>query len=193
MSETDLIKRCQQGDVDAFEELIAAYEKKIINYCWRMLGNPSDAEDAAQEVFVKVFRFMKSFTGQSAFSTWLYRIASNVCLDILRKRKRQPAETVSLHQSNTEGDEFALPLEDSAPTPYEAAQLSEAQRALASALDKLGEEQRRVIILRDIEGFSYEEIAAVMHVPPGTVKSRINRARKTLQKLLEKDRELFIR
>lgn len=192
MSESELIKRCQQGDLEAFEQLIAAYEKKMINYCWRMLGNPSDAEDAAQEVFIKVFRFIESFTGQSFFSTWLYRIASNVCLDILRKKKRQPADTVSLYQSGAEGDEFVLPVEDNAPSPYESAQLNEAQRALNTALAQLGEEQRRVIILRDIEGFSYEEIAAVMHVPPGTVKSRINRARKSLQKLLEKDRELFI-
>lgn len=192
MSESELIKRCQQGDLEAFEQLIAAYEKKMINYCWRMLGNPSDAEDAAQEVFIKVFRFIESFTGQSSFSTWLYRIASNVCLDILRKKKRQPADTVSLYQSGAEGDEFVLPVEDDAPSPYESAQLNEAQRALNAALAQLGEEQRRVIILRDIEGFSYDEIAAVMHVPPGTVKSRINRARKSLQKLLEKDRELFI-
>lgn len=192
MSESELIKRCQQGDLEAFEQLIAAYEKKMINYCWRMLGNPSDAEDAAQEVFIKVFRFIESFTGQSSFSTWLYRIASNVCLDILRKKKRQPADTVSLYQSGAEGDEFVLLVEDNAPSPYESAQLNEAQRALNTALAQLGEEQRRVIILRDIEGFSYEEIAAVMHVPPGTVKSRINRARKSLQKLLEKDRELFI-
>lgn len=192
MSEPDLIQRCQKGDVAAFEQLIEGYEKKIINYCWRMLGNPLDAEDAAQEVFVKVFRFIGSFTGQSSFSTWLYRIASNVCLDILRKKKRRPTETVSLNQYNTEGEEFALPIEDNAPTPYENAQKNEAQRVLAAALDKLGEEQRRVIVLRDIEGLSYDEIAQIINVAPGTVKSRINRARKSLQKLLEKDRELFL-
>ncbi len=192
MSEPDLIKRCQNGDVEAFEQLIEGYEKKIINYCWRMLGNPLDAEDAAQEVFVKVFRFIGSFTGQSSFSTWLYRIASNVCLDLLRKRKRRPAETVSLNQCNAEGDEFALPIEDTSPTPYESAQMNEAQRVLTAALEQLGEEQRRVIVLRDIEGLSYDEIAQIINVAPGTVKSRINRARKALQKLLEKDRELFL-
>lgn len=192
MSEQELIQLCQKGDVRAFEQLIEGYEKRIINYCYRMLGNAQDAEDAAQEVFVKVFRFIGSFTGQSSFSTWLYRIASNVCLDLLRKAKRRPQESVSIYQYNEEGEEFSLPIEDKSPTPYEKAQQSEAQKALLAALEKLGEEQKRVVILRDIEGLSYEEIAAVTGVTPGTVKSRLNRARKSLQKYLAPYRELFL-
>ncbi len=192
MSEQEQIRRCQAGDVNAFEELIGEYENKILNYCFRMLGNRSDAEDAAQEVFVKVFRFMGSFTGQSAFSTWLYKIASNVCLDFMRKAKRQTADTVSIYQYNAEGDEFVLPILDTAPTPYEHAQLSEAQRALLKALEQLGEDQKQVIILRDIEGLSYEEIARIIDAAPGTVKSRINRARRALQKILEPHKELFL-
>ncbi len=192
MSEQELIKRCQAGETEAFEHLIADYEKRILNYCYRMLGNAHDAEDAAQEVFVKVFRFIDKFNSQSAFSTWLYKIASNVCLDFLRKAKRQPKDVISLYQSNDEGEEFALPLEDKTALPYEKVQLSDAQKALLSALEQLGEEQKRVIILRDIEGLSYEEIAEITQSAPGTVKSRINRARRALQKLLEKDRELFL-
>ncbi len=192
MSEQDLIKRCQEGDIEAFEQLITDYEKRILNYCFRMMGNPSDAEDAAQEVFVKVFRFIGNFNGQSSFSTWLYRVASNVCLDLLRKAKRQPQNVVSIHQENDEGEEYLMAIEDPEPNPYERAQLSEAQQVLVDALDQLGDEQKRVIILRDIEGLSYEEIAEITNTAPGTVKSRINRARQNLKKLLEKDKELFL-
>ena len=191
MSETEYIKRCREGDSEAFGELVSLYENKILNYCYRMLGNRTDAEDATQEVFVKLYRFIGSFTGQSAFSTWLYKIASNVCLDFLRKSKKQKTETISLHQQNSEGEEFLLGIEDKGLTPYETAQMNEAQRALHKALMQLSEEQRRVIVLRDVEGLSYDEIAAVMGIAEGTVKSRINRARQALKKLLEKDRELF--
>ena len=192
MSESEYIALCQKGDMDAFNQLVLMYENKILNYCYRILGDRTDAEDATQEVFVKLYRFIGSFTGQSAFSTWLYKIASNVCLDLLRKNKRHKTETVSLHQQNTEGEEFMMYVEDGSPTPYEVAQKNEAQRALLDALEKLGEDQKKVIILRDIEGLSYEEIADITGTAPGTVKSRINRARKALKKLLEKDRELFL-
>ena len=192
MSEQEYISLSQKGDMQAFNQLVLMYENKILNYCYRILGNRADAEDATQEVFVKLYRFIGSFTGQSAFSTWLYKIASNVCLDLLRKNKRHKTETVSLHQQNAEGEEFMMYIEDGGSTPYETIQKHEAQRALLKALEKLGEEQKRVIILRDIEGLSYEEIANVTGTAPGTVKSRINRARKALKKLLEKDRELFL-
>ncbi len=191
MSESEYIKRCQEGDSEAFGELLALYENKILNYCYRMLGNRTDAEDATQEVFVKLYRFIGSFTGQSAFSTWLYKIASNVCLDYLRKNKKHTSDTVSLHQQNAEGEEFLMNIEDKGLTPYESAQMSEAQRVLALALEQLSEDQRKVVVLRDVEGLSYEEIGEVMGIAEGTVKSRINRARLALKKLLEKDRELF--
>ncbi len=190
MSEQELIKRCQAGDLSAFDELIDAYDNKILSYCFRMLGNRADAEDAAQEVFVKVYRFIGKFTGKSSFSTWLYKIASNVCMDMLRKAKRR-GESISLHQQNDEGDAFSLPLADEGLTPFEQAQLSEAQQVLFDALLKLPEEQKQVIILRDVEGLSYEEIAEIVHAAEGTVKSRINRGRKTLQTILEPHRELF--
>lgn len=193
MSEEDLIRLCQKGDADAFEKLISVYEKRILNYCYKMMGNMPDAEDAAQEVFVKVFRFIQSFNNQSAFSTWLYRIASNVCLDLLRKAKRQNKGMVHINQQNDEGEDFTLSIEDTAPTPYEEAQLSEAHRELMKALDKLDAEQRKVILLRDVEGFSYDEIAQITGSATGTVKSRINRARRALQKILAPHKELFLR
>ena len=192
MSEQELLERCRKGNVEAFEQLIEAYQGKILNYCFRMLGNRSDAEDAAQEVFVKVYRFIGSFTGQSSFSTWLYKVASNVCFDILRKRKRRGGESLSLQQYTAEGEEFDLPLEDDSYSPDRSFQRTEAQRVLKEALEKLSPEHRRVIILRDIEGLSYEEIAGIVGTAAGTVKSRINRARQILQKLLENNRELFL-
>lgn len=192
MSEQALLDRCKRGDSLAFQELIEEHEKRILNYCFRMLGNPADAEDAAQETFVKVYRFIDRFNGESSFSTWLYKIASNVCLDMLRKQKRRVSDAVSLYQNNGDGEEYALPIEDSAPTPYQNLQHNEAQRALLAALEKLGEEQKKVIVLREIQGLSYEEIAEITGLASGTVKSRINRARHALKKLLEKDKELFL-
>ena len=189
-----LIKKSKKGDAQAFEELILSYHKKVLNLAYRMLGSVSDAEDAAQEIFIKVFRTLYSFNERSAFSTWLYKVATNVCLDILRKRKRQNGGAmVSINRYNSQDDEYELPIEDRAPSPYEEAQKKEAMRALNSALDLLGEEQRAVIVMRDINGLSYEEIADVMECSLGTIKSRINRSRLALRKLLEKDKELFIK
>jgi RNA polymerase sigma-70 factor (ECF subfamily) len=189
-----LIKKSKKGDAQAFEELILSYHKKVLNLAYRMLGSVSDAEDAAQEIFIKVFRTLYSFNERSAFSTWLYKVATNVCLDILRKRKRQNGGAmVSINRYNSQDDEYELPIEDDAPSPYEEAQKKEAMRALNSALDLLSEEQRAVIVMRDINGLSYEEIADVMECSLGTIKSRINRSRLALRKLLEKDKELFIK
>ncbi len=192
MSEQEHVKRCQEGDMEAFERLVEAYEKKILNYCYRMLSNLSDAEDATQEVFVKLYRFIGSYSGQSSFSTWLYKIASNVCLDFLRKNKRRLSDTISINQQSSEGEEFALEILDDGPSPHQSAQRHEAHQALEKALLELGEDQRRVVVLRDVMGLSYEEIATVTGMAVGTVKSRINRARQNLKKLLEEDRELFL-
>ena len=191
--EHELVQKSKQGDVVAFEELIGDYQKKVLNLAFRMLGKSEDAEDAAQDIFIRVFRSMRNFNEESAFSTWLYKISTNVCLDILRKRKRQNAiGTVSIQQYSTEDEEYELPIEDNTPTPYEKVQQNEAMRSLEKALTKLGEEQRMAIVMRDINGLSYEEIAKVMDCSLGTIKSRINRSRLALRKLLEKDKELFL-
>lgn len=192
-SENVLVKRSKQGDVAAFEELIAAYQKKVLNLAFRMLGNSADAEDAAQDIFVRVFKAIPNFNEESKFSTWLYKVSTNVCLDLLRRRKRQNVNnTVSINQYSSDEEEYELPVEDKAPTPYEQAQKSEAMRALERALDQLGEEQKAVIVMRDINGLAYEEIAEAMNCSLGTIKSRINRSRLALRKLLENDKELFI-
>ena len=188
-----LLQKSKEGDTKAFEELISVYQKKILNMAYRMLGDKDDAEDAAQDVFIRVYKSLASFHAEAAFSTWLYKIATNVCLDILRRKKRQNTKgTVSIHQFSQEDEEYEMPIADSAPTPYEEAQKSEARRALEEALLKLGPEQRAVIVLRDINGLSYEEIAEAQGCTLGTIKSRINRSRLMLRKLLEKDKELFL-
>ena len=191
-NEKILIEKSKQGDVEAFEQLITSYQKKIVNLSYRMLGNMSVAEDAAQDIFIRVFRSISGFNEQSTFSTWIYRIATNVCLDMLRKKKRQNEKnTISIHRGE-ENDEYELQIEDNQPSPYERAQKNAAMQALEKALNQLGDEQKMVIILRDINGLSYEEIAEITNCTLGTVKSRINRSRLTLRKLLEKDKELFL-
>ncbi len=191
-NETVLIEKSKQGDLAAFEQLIMDYQKKIVNLAYRMLGNMADAEDAAQDIFVRVFRSISGFNEKAAFSTWLYRIATNVCLDLLRRKKRQNEQnTISIHRGE-ENDEYELPIEDNGPSPYEQAKRSAAMEALENALKKLGEEQRLVVVLRDVNGLSYEEIAEITNCSLGTVKSRINRSRLMLRKLLENDKELFL-
>ncbi len=192
MSEQDVIKRCKNHDFEAFGELVLMYEKPILNYCYRTLGNISDAEDATQEVFLKVFRFIESFSEKSSFKTWLYKIASNICLDFLRKQKRT-GTPLSLHQTNQEGEEYLLTIEDTSYSPYEQALENIAQKALLEAISKLDEDKKRMILLRDIEGFSYDEIANITGKSVGTVKSGMSRARLKLKELLEKDKELFIK
>ncbi len=191
--ERQLVRKSKRGDSAAFEELILPYQKKILNMAYRMLGNLSDAEDATQDIFVRVYKSLVSFQEESAFSTWLYKVATNICLDVLRRRKRQNAQgMVSIHQYSSEDEEYELPIEDKAPTPYEQAQKGEAMRALLKAMEELGPEQKAVIVLRDINGLPYEEIAELMGCTLGTIKSRINRSRLMLRKLLEKDKELFL-
>lgn len=191
MSDKKLIKRIKSGDMDAFSELVTLYEKKALSFTYRMLKDLSDAEDAAQEAFLRVFDKIDSFRESSSFSTWFYTILNNICLDILRKRARS-ADTVSINQTSSENDEYELQIEDSAPGPYEQLQKATAQELLEEALTKLSDEHRAVIIMRDINGLDYEEIAKVLDVSLGTVKSRISRARLALRKILEENRELFL-
>ena len=175
--EARVIRAVLEGDTDRFEELVHAHEKGIYNLCLRMLGDEQDALDAAQEAFFKAFRSLSSFRGDSRFSTWLYRLASNVCLDMLRRRPGTP--TLSL-----DDDESPLFLADSSPSPHEAVERWEIRRTVRAALAALPEDFRQIIVLRDVNGFSYEEIADITGLGTGTVKSRLFRARKKLASAL---------
>ena len=182
-----LVERAQAGDLDAFEQIVQAYQTKVYNIALSITGNHHDADDAAQDVFVKVYRSIGAFSFHAQFSTWLYRVATNVCLDYLRKRKR--SGTVPL--DTDDADEPQLQVADTAPTPELALEQKETIRLVRQAIANLSDEHKKVIVLRDLSGLPYEEIAAIEQCSVGTVKSRINRARQNLKKLLEENREQF--
>jgi RNA polymerase sigma-70 factor, ECF subfamily len=192
MSENEkyLLHQSKNGDMAAFEQLIEGYQKKVFNIALRMLGNPDDASEVAQEVFIRVYKSVKNFKEESSFSTWIYRITTNTCLDELRKRKNK--EHISLDEDiHHEDGDMKRQVEDSRPTPDIIAEKNELRKIVKLAINSLSEDHRIVIILRDIQDLSYEEIAKIVKCPEGTVKSRINRARSELKEILKRKRELF--
>lgn len=191
LNEASLIKRIKSGDAEAFSELVYAYEKKAFNFTYRMLKDTHLAEDATQEAFLRVFDKIDTFRGNSSFSTWFYTILNNICLDILRKKSRQ-ADTISIGQTDSDNEEYELQIEDSSPGPYEQLQKKSAIELLEKALVKLSDEHRSIIILRDINGLEYDEIAKILGISLGTVKSRLSRARLALKNILEDNKELFL-
>ena len=176
--EAAVIRRVLDGDGNAFEDLVAAYEKNVYNLALRMTGNAQDAEDMAQEAFVKAYTSLPGFRGDSKFSVWLYRIVSNVCLDFLRRQNRRPAS--SLSQEDEDGEESQMDIPDESQSPEQLLERSLTQEAVQRGLQSLSEEQRQILLLREIQGLSYEEIAETLDLEAGTVKSRIFRARKKL-------------
>lgn len=171
---SELIKKAQNGDLRSFEQLAAEYQGKIFNIALGIMGNAADAEDAAQNALIKIHRAIGDFKFQSKFSTWVYRITTNVCMDELRKLKR-----TSYVSSDDLGDD-AFGTEDTEVQVLK----SEAVLKLREAIATLKDEHRKVIVLRDINGFSYEEIAKITRSSVGTVKSRISRARANLKETL---------
>ena len=183
--ELAVIRRVQKGDVNAFEALVSAYEKNVYNLALRMMGNAQDAEDMAQEAFLKAYNSLPGFRGDSKFSVWLYRIVSNVCLDQLRKKSKRP--TVSLSMEDEDGEETQLDLPDTAQSPEELLEKKLTREAVRRGLAQLPEDARQILLLREIQGLSYEEIGEALGLEPGTVKSRIFRARKRLCAFLLED------
>ena len=176
VNERVLIERVKKGDPSAFEAILIRHEDRIYNLCRYMLRDPRDAQDAAQDVFLKAYRGLKGFKPDASLYTWLYRIAVNTCLDYQRKSRRKAFRSEPLTED--------LPSE--APLPEQLYESAEIHHLLQLALQKLPEKLRAAIVLREIEGLSYEEIAEVLHTPVGTVKSRISRAREQLWHLLKK-------
>ena len=176
--EAEVIRRVQTGDGNAFEALVTAYEKNVYNLALRMTGNAQDAEDVAQEAFLKAYNSLDSFRGESKFSVWLYRIVSNLCLDFLRRQKRRPASSLSVEDD--EGEETQLDIPDVSQSPEELLERRLTREAVRQGLAQLPAEQRQILLLREIQGLSYEEIGQALSLEPGTVKSRIFRARKRL-------------
>lgn len=179
LEEKELISLSQKGDIDAFEELVARYERKVYTIAYRYMGNPEDASDLAQETFLKVFKSIDKFRGESSFSTWIYRITANICKDELRKIKRKPQTSLDQEVWLDEGSVVRQAV-DEKPTPDEAFEQKELRNYLQDLIAKLSPEYRMVVVLRDINGYSYDEIAKITDTSLGTVKSRLNRARKAL-------------
>lgn len=182
MEEAKLVRQAQRGDESAFEQLVLRHQKRVYNYCLRMTGNPEDAMDLSQESFLRAYRALGSFKGDSSFSTWLYRLTANCCVDFLRKQKRR--RTLSLTMVDGDGEETVLDLEDPGETPQRAAERSEMQQAIRMALNRLSDDHRSILTLREINGLSYGEIAESLGISEGTVKSRISRARNELCRYL---------
>lgn len=176
------VKKAASGDADAFEQLVLKYQTPIYNLCFRMVGNAEDAADLSQESFLKAWNHLSSFHFEAAFSTWLYRLASNTCLDFLRSVKRHPQ--VSLTVEDNDGEEATLDIPDSAPSPEESLISSEEAALLARAMAELEPEQRQILTLRVVNEMSYADIADILRIREGTVKSRLSRAREALRKKL---------
>ena len=179
-----LIRRAQRGDADAFEQLLLEHQKNVYNLCYRMAGNPDDAMDLSQETFLRAWRCLDQYQFASAFSTWLYRLCSNICIDFLRRRRRQ--QTVPLTFEDADGEEQTYAVPDAQPLPEEQVELKLTRETLASAMAQLLPEHRAVLQLRVVNEMSYEQIADVLDIQIGTVKSRLSRARNQLKKILER-------
>lgn len=184
IDERELIAAAKRGSERAFEQLVRANEKKVYTLCLRMCGDPADAEEAAQEAFLAAWKGLPSFRGDSAFSTWLHRLAANACIDLLRRTRRTRAE-LSLD------DELAAEPVDERASPQRELERREQREAVQRGLAALPDEHRTVLVLREVEQLSYAEIAAATGLELGTVKSRISRARAQLRNYLLSQGNLF--
>jgi RNA polymerase sigma-70 factor, ECF subfamily len=184
-----LVRRCIAGDATAWEEIVRRYNRRIYNICYRFAGSGDDAEDLTQEVFIKMYRTLNSYdVGRGAFMTWVTTITRNLLVDHFRKTK-QDRVTDSLDSAPSEHED-AMPLsdqiEDKGPSPDAQIRTQETGQTVHLALQKLSPELREAVILRDLQDMDYREIATVLKVPEGTVKSRINRGRAELARLLQR-------
>jgi len=180
----NLIENFKKGDSSAFGEIVLKYQDKVYNLCRHMLGNVEDAEDAAQDVFLKAYQALPKFQPDASLFTWLYHIATNTCIDY----KKKPIFE-SLFGDSGEGEKLIHDRASDAPSPEKLYQSKQIDEALQKSLGKLSPKLRAIIILKEIEELSYEEIADTLEISMGTVKSRIARAREELQKLMQKFRE----
>lgn len=177
----NIIARARRGDADAFEQLVVAYRDQVFRLALRMCGNEADADEVAQEAFLSAWKALPNFRGDSQFSTWLYQLTSHAAIDLMRREKRQiAAEDIT---------EVSAP--DPGPSPQQQAERSETRQAVRDAMEQLSPEYRQIVVLRFLQELSYEEIGAVLKLPPGTVKSRLNRAKSQLKDILSKSGNLF--
>jgi RNA polymerase sigma factor (sigma-70 family) len=181
--ERRLVEVAQRGDVASFNELVRLFEGRVYNLCYRMLGDPDSSADAAQDAFLAAFRNLRSFRGGS-FRSWMLRIATNTCYDVLRVRKRRPSVSLDI-DAEDESASSPLQIADPAESPDDFALRRELAAAIQDGLAALPDEQRIVLILSDIQGLAYEEIAQITNSNLGTVKSRLSRGRARLREVLK--------
>lgn len=184
MTENELVRAAANGDEAAFGQLVRTYENKAYHLALRMCGNAEDACDIAQDAFLAAWRGLPSFRGEAGFATWLYRLVSNAAIDHLRRTKHQRGN-VSL-----DDEELNLDAPDPAPGPYDSAEEKDLQRVVQEGLNQLGDDHRAVLVMREVQELSYEEISHTLQIDLGTVKSRLARARTALRKILLKDGNL---
>jgi len=188
-SDLSLVRRVQRGDKGAFDALVLKYQHKLVKLVMRYVRNPAEAEDIAQEAFIKAYRALPQFRGDSAFYTWLYRIAINTAKNAVVSRDRSPIEYNVDRNSSDSDESYDMQGRMRDPeTPEGLVLTDEIRSTVNAAIDSLPEDLRTAIVLRELEGLSYEEIAAAMSCPVGTVRSRIFRAREAIDRRL---REVF--
>lgn len=189
MTEKELISKAKNGDQDAFGQLVLTHQNKVYTLCVHLLGSREEAEDLAQEAFLKAWRSLDGFHGESSFATWMHRLTTNLCLDHLRKQTRRQSVSVVISLDDEEA-----PLPEPAghsSDPQEELERAERNRALKRGVEALPEHYRRPLVMREVGGMSYQEIADGLGLDLGTVKSRIARAREALRKILLRDGNFF--
>jgi RNA polymerase sigma-70 factor (ECF subfamily) len=185
-----LIRRLQQRDEVAFSEVVRLYQHKVYNLLYRMIGSHEEAEDLAQEVFVTVFKSIDSFRGESKFSTWLYRVAANHCknrMKYLSRRSRTSGDGLDGVPEHSMEDAGSAPLQSHIDGPEKILEGLQLEKLLAQAIAALDEEHRLLIVLRDVEELSYQEIGEITTLNEGTVKSRLHRARMAIKEHIERN------
>ena len=191
MTDRELVERAKRGDQSAFERLVLDNQNRVYSLALRLVNDREEAADLAQEAFVKAWQGLPSFQGESSFATWIYRLTTNVCIDWLRRQKRREGVEPSVSLDDEESG-WAEPA-DRDSDPHLLLERSERGKALARGLARLPDWQRRVLVLRELSGLSYQEIGQALDIDLGTVKSRIARARLNLRKILLEDGNFFDR
>lgn len=184
-----LLKKAIKGDVESFEKLIEKYQVKAYNIALRMMGNTEDAQDTLQDAWIKIYKSLKNFRQDSSFYTWIYRIVTNTCHDALKKRNKMNQVTSLTDYSNSLEGEIN-DIKDEVHIPERIFESKEYTQLLLESLEKLSIEHKQIIILRDVQGFSYEEISQIMDCSEGTVKSRLNRARFKLKEITNQHKNM---
>jgi len=189
--ERGVIQRVLVGETECFEVLVRSNQRRVYNLCLRMTGNAEDAEDLAQESFIRAYQNLESFKGESGFGPWLYRLASNICIDHLRREKRREKGSLTYLDDSGAAQEIEVP--DERFTPEVLFERRQAEEQVRQGLDNLTTEHRTILVLRELNGLCYDEIGSALGLSVGTVKSRISRARLALSKILLQEGNFFER